>query len=98
MYIAYMDLCITSSKILIMPPRGYDTLANLTTSQAASRLLDWLYDGIPLPEVLQPIQTQPLQDRNHEIRRRYQAGETLIAIAKDYGISKQRVHQIVTCE
>ena len=79
-------------------PRGYDTLANLTTSQAASRLLDWLYDGIPLPEVLQPNQTQPKRTRNEEIRERYAAGETLIALAKDYGISKQRVHQIITGE
>ena len=79
-----------------MPPRGYDTLANLTLSQAASRLLGWLYDGIPLPEVLQPNQTQPKLARNAEIRKRYAVGETLISIGNAYGISKQRVHEIVT--
>lgn len=79
-----------------MPPRGYDNLANLTVSQAASRILDWLYDGIPLPEVLQPNQTQPKITRNEAIRKRYAAGETLVSLATEYGISKQRVHQIVT--
>ena len=79
-----------------MPPRGYYTLANLTTSEAASRLLDWLYDGIPLPEVLQPNQTQPKLTRNEELCKRHEAGETLISIGNAYGISKQRVHQIVT--
>ena len=79
-----------------MPPRGCEALANLTTSQAVSRLIGWLYDGIPLPEVLQPNQTQPKLTRNEEIRNRYAAGETLISIGNAYGISKQRVHQIVS--
>jgi hypothetical protein len=79
-----------------MPPRGSEDLANLTVSQAASRIVGWLYDGIPLPEVLQPNQTQPKLTRNDEIRKRYAAGETLVSLAAAYGISKQRVHQIVT--
>ena len=79
-----------------MPPRGLEDLANLSLSQAASRILDWLYDGIPLPQVLQPNQTQPKLVRNDDIRKRFGAGETLVALAAEYGISKQRVHQIVT--
>jgi hypothetical protein len=61
----------------------------------ASRLLDWLYDGIPLPEVLQPNQTKPKLARNVEIRKHYATGETLISIGNTFGISKQRVDQIV---
>ena len=79
-----------------MPPRGFEDLASLTLSQAALRILDWLYDGISLPQVLQPNQTQPKLARNDEIRKRYAAGETLVALAAEYCISKQRVQQIVT--
>ena len=80
----------------LVPPRGFEDLASLTLSQAALRILDWLYDGIPLPQVLQPNQTQPKLARNDEIRKRYAAGETLVALAAEYCISKQRVQQIVT--
>src|SRR5450631_2028221 len=95
-YIAYFVVYIKSIKMLIMPPRGCDDVASLTLSQAAARILDWLYDGIPLPQVLQPNQTQPKIVRNDEIRKRYAAGETLAALATEYGVSKQRVHQILT--
>jgi hypothetical protein len=79
-----------------MPPRGYESLASLTLSQAASVILSWLYEGIPLPKVLQPNWTQPMTSRNEEIRNRYAAGETLVALAAEYGISKQRIHQIIS--
>ena len=34
-------------------------------------------------------------ERNREIRRRYAAGETMAALAAAFGVSKQRVHQII---
>ena len=79
-----------------MPPRGFQHLANLSPVQAACRVIARLYDGIPLPEVLQPNQTQRKTLRNVEIRKRYVEGELIMTLAAEYGISKQRVHQIVT--
>jgi len=34
-------------------------------------------------------------DRNAEIRRRYQQGETITELAREYGLSLQRISQIV---
>src|SRR5712691_9057068 len=88
-----VDISITY--ILLLTPRGFQHLANLTPVQAPRRAIAWLYDGIPLPEVFQPDQTQPKTLRNAEIRQRYAAGESMPALAAEYGISKQRVHQIL---
>src|SRR5216684_9081503 len=79
-----------------MPPRGYDPIACLTPLQAVRRVLYRLYDGIPLPSTLQPNKTQKQSDRNAEIRRRYAAGDSLLDLANEYGLSKQRIHQIAT--
>jgi len=35
------------------------------------------------------------EQRNQQIRQRYQAGETITALAHAYGISPQRIDQIV---
>ena len=76
--------------------RGYGPIACLTPLQAVRRVLYRLYDGIPLPSTLQPNKTQKQSDRNAEIRRRYAAGESLLDLATEYGLSKQRIHQIAT--
>jgi hypothetical protein len=53
------------------------------------------YKGIPLPAA--PVTNKHIsQDaRNQLICIRYQSGETLEEIACDFGLSHQRVHQIV---
>jgi hypothetical protein len=78
-----------------LPPRGFQHLASLTPLQAVQRVLARLYHGIPLPSTLQPNKTQKQAERNLEIRQRHSAGETILALAQAFGISKQRVHQIV---
>lgn len=35
------------------------------------------------------------EQRNQQIQQRYQAGESITEIARIYGVSPQRVHQIV---
>lgn len=44
-----------------------------------------------------PVTRKPplLQRRNAEIRERYRAGEPLYELADVFGISQQRVHQII---
>ena len=84
------------TKLLIMPPRGYQPIACLTPLQAVRCVLYRLYEGIPLPSTLQPNKTPKQSDRNAEIRRRYADGESLLDLANEYGLSKQRIHQIAT--
>jgi Mor family transcriptional regulator len=52
-----------------------------------------LYDT-PFPETPQTDHIDKA-DRNAEIIARYQAGETGASLARAYGISEQRVNQIV---
>ena len=52
-----------------------------------------LYDT-PFPNKLQTDRIEKT-DRNAEIIARYEAGETGLSIALAYGISEQRVNQIV---
>ncbi len=80
----------------MMPPQGYDLTACLTPLQAVHRVLARLYQGLSLPTSLRPYSTQKQVNRNEEIRQRYAAGESLGDLAKAYGLSKQRIHQIVS--
>jgi len=80
----------------IVPPRGFQHPACLTLAEAVYRVLDRLYDGIPLPSTLQPNKTPKQSERNAEIRIRYAAGESLLDLANEYGLSKQRIHQVAT--
>jgi DNA-binding CsgD family transcriptional regulator len=58
-------------------------------------VLNQLYAGIPLP--LHAITEKHVSktERNAEICQRYSQGETLEDIAEDFGLSHQRVHQII---
>lgn len=58
--------------------------------QAARLLLAALYRDkhTPRPEQL-------FTERNAEIRKRHASGETLDELSKAYGVSVQRIHQIV---
>ncbi len=53
-----------------------------------------LYDA-PFPEMPQTDHTPEKADRNAEIIARYEAGETGASIAQVFGISEQRVNQII---
>ena len=53
-----------------------------------------LYDT-PFPETAQTDHTPEKAGRNAEIITRYKAGETGASIAQAFGVSEQRVNQIV---
>jgi len=78
-----------------MAPTGFGDSSLPSLPDTIQRVLTRLYAGIALP-------SQPLSDkhkskteRNAEICAKYKAGETLEKIAEAFGISLQRVHQIV---
>ena len=51
--------------------------------------------GTPFPEMPQTDRTPEEADRNAEIIARYAAGKTGASLALAFGISEQRVNQIV---
>jgi Mor family transcriptional regulator len=56
--------------------------------------MEMLYDT-PFPTEPQNDLPHEKTERNVEIRARYEAGETGASIAQAFGISEQRVNQIV---
>jgi len=62
---------------------------------AVSRILELLYQDIPLHPTPQTDGAKPKSERNTEIHARYASGETVPELAETYGISQQRVHQIL---
>ena len=56
--------------------------------------MEMLYDT-PFPTEPQNDLVPAQTERNEEIRVRYDAGETGASIAQTFGISEQRVNQIV---
>ncbi|MEW6578935.1 MAG: sigma factor-like helix-turn-helix DNA-binding protein [Chloroflexota bacterium] len=63
-----------------------------TIEQATSRVLQQMYRGFSLPQA--PVSNLK-RERNAEIRDRYAAGMSVPELARRFGISEQRVHQIL---
>ena len=76
-----------------LPHRGYEPPACFDIWLAAFHIIEMLYDS--------PFPTEPQNDlptkaeRNAEIRTRYQQGETISQLADAFGVSQQRVWQIL---
>ena len=70
---------------------GAQTVSGLNRVQLAIRhLLTLLYPTPP-----QPDSSLTFAERNRTIRERHQAGESLRQLARAFGISSQRVQQII---
>ena len=68
------------------------------TAHASYGILKRLYAKPAEPQpTIRRSRNKPTQpsERNRQIRGRYQAGETLMQLATAYGVSYQRIHQIV---
>jgi hypothetical protein len=61
---------------------------------ATFHIMEMLYDT-PFPTEPQNDLVPAQTERNEEIRARYKAGETGASLAQTFGISEQRVNQIV---
>ena len=74
---------------------GFNITRLPSINSAIERVIEQLYAGIPLPT--QPIIVKHLSksERNAEICDRYSEGETLEELADEFGLSHQRVHEIV---
>mgnify|MGYP005841499737 CR=1 FL=1 len=64
-----------------------------TFEEAVSALVNRLYPGSPTPLSPQSQSIPRKVDRNAEIRARYAAGTSVPDLAREYGISGNRVYQ-----
>ena len=79
---------------IICPIGPQNRLLSRYLAVATFHIVEMLYDT-PFPDVPQNDLAVPKGERNAEIVARYQAGETGAEIARAFGISEQRVSQIV---
>ena len=54
-----------------------------------------LYRDLPIPASPMSLKIKEKKERNVAIRQRFAEGETLTELAAAFGISQQRVHQII---
>jgi hypothetical protein len=87
------DISIIMTIIFLMPHRGFEDTACFDIWLAAFHIIEMLYDS-PFPT--EPQNNLPTKaERNAEIRTRYQQGEPISQLATTFGISEQRVWQIL---
>jgi hypothetical protein len=85
--------CIKMILIFLMPHRGFNPTPCFDLWLATFHIVEMLYHT-PYPETPQTDRVEKLE-RNAEIIARYGAGETGSSLAEAFGISEQRVNQIV---
>ncbi len=77
-----------------LAPEGYRASRLLTAELAEELVLRDLYTAHAAPSIVRFRHLAKTQ-RNAEIVRRHEEGETLAALAQEYGVSEQRVWRIV---
>ena len=77
-----------------MPHRGFEPAACFDIWLAAFHILEMLYDS-PFPSEPQNDLVPEKAERNAEIRARNGEGESVGELAAAFGISEQRVSQII---
>lgn len=69
---------------------GLEDISRFNISRAAAITIARLYPSVP-ESIVSPIKTE----RKNEIRRLYADGVSIVELARAFGISKQRVDQII---
>lgn len=77
---------------MIVPHTGLEAIPRYTTLRGAYGIAALLYKGLS-PSVSNFPTIKLI--RNRELIIQYQSGETVPNLAREYGISQQRVHQIL---
>jgi hypothetical protein len=80
-----------------MAPEGFEVISGASLYLAAQRLLRMLY---PTKRPAKPKKKDEIarELRNDEIRRRYQAGERVVDLAKEYSMTLQGIYRILRKE
>ncbi len=74
--------------------KGFNLPAWFDIWLATFHIIEMLYNS-PFPEMPQTYHTPGKAERNAEIIARHEAGETGASLARAFGISEQRVNQII---
>ncbi|SRR5258708_17266715 len=74
---------------------GFHDIASYGSNEAVGCTLAQLYRDIPLPKEPLSSKVEEKSERNAEIHRRYEAGESIMDLAREYGLSFQRISEIV---
>ncbi len=87
-----MSFVAYSSECMEVPHTGVQTPLRLHLVMAACQLLETIFPGVPRRRTCpNPAKVT----RNEFIRQRYAAGELMSDLSKEFGISSQRISQIV---
>ena len=84
----------TSRPTCLYHTRGLETLSCFDIWLATFHIVEMLYDT-PFPTEPQNDLVPTQTERNTEIRTRYEHAEAVVDLAREYGISEQRISQIV---
>lgn len=74
---------------------GIGTTPLPSIEAAESLVVERLYQGQPPPFLPVTEKTASKDERNQLICERYSKGEPLMSLAQHFGVSVQRVHQII---
>ena len=85
--------CSKAGNVVLSRPLGGIACHSLET--ATQLFLRLLYFNKPIPQKPVSDRTPRKLSRNEQIRQRYADGETIPQLAQAFGISNQRVHQII---
>jgi hypothetical protein len=78
-----------------MLPDGYGIRSRDSLPTAVARLVQTLYQGMPLPTNPASSMIPTKTERNNTIYERYIAGERAVALAREYGISVRRINRLI---
>jgi hypothetical protein len=77
-----------------MPHRGFHLTSVYSITEAARHIIGQLYGELP-PAFPRYFKDTTQKSRNLEIHRQFETGESVPNLAREFGISEQRVHQIL---
>jgi hypothetical protein len=75
-------------------PEGFEAISGASPQTAAQRLLQLLYPN-EISEKPQKKDENSRDTRNEDIRQRYRAGERVVDLAQEYGMTIQGIYRIL---
>jgi hypothetical protein len=78
-----------------VPHRGFDIRSVHAYDYATGNLIIVHYNCVPPSPIAISGRTPTKTDSNRRVREQYAAGYALFELTRDFGITEQRIHQIV---
>ncbi len=84
-----------STLLLLIAPEGFEDSSSASVEKAVRRILRLLYARMELPSEAISDHTPTKEERNAEIYQRYLTGKRAVDLAREYGMSLQRIYKII---